>query len=54
MLELAGLAGTVRTRGWGAAQLRDMLETGGEAHKAAAVAMAGQMPPAGVCGSNAV
>lgn len=40
MTELAGLASAMRERGWGAAELRDVLDTGGEAHKAAAAAMA--------------
>jgi hypothetical protein len=40
MVELAGLAAGIEAKGWGAAELRDMLETGGEAHKTAAAAMA--------------
>ena len=38
---LAGLAATMRARGWGAAELREMLETGGEAHRAATAAAEG-------------
>ena len=41
MTHLAGLAATMRARGWGAAELREMLETGGEAHRAAAAAAEG-------------
>ena len=33
----------MRARGWGAAELREMLETGGEAHRAAAAAMEGNI-----------
>ena len=52
MTELAGLASAMRERGWGAAELRDVLDTGGEAHKAAAAAMAGRMHDGGVEGNG--
>ena len=43
MADIAGLAATMRARGWGAAELREMLETGGEAHRAAAAAVEGNI-----------
>ena len=39
MAELAGLAGRMEVEGWGAGDLRELLETGGEAHRAAAAAV---------------
>ena len=47
MAAVAGLDAAVKAKGMGARELRDMLETGGEAHKAAAAAMAGRIPEVG-------
>ena len=53
MADIAGLAATMRARGWGAAELREMLETGGEAHRAAAAAMEGKANAESNAESNA-
>jgi len=47
MATVAGLDAAVKAKGMGARELRDMLETGGEEHKAAAAAMAGRIPEVG-------
>jgi hypothetical protein len=47
MAAVAGLDAAMKAKGMGARELRDMLETGGEAHKAAAAAMAGRIPEVG-------